>query len=106
MTMMALCRTAFQVGVVGDDPDGATLNNILRAHGIGPAGLISDPTRPTTTKTRVMAHMGLRFPQQVARIDRIDRRPVNGEIEQRVLESIASLGQQVEAVIVSDYLTG
>ncbi len=98
MNIIALGSTAFQVGVVGDDPDGATLKNILQASGINPAGLISDPTRPTTTKTRVMAHMGLRFPQQVARIDRIDRRPVSGEVEQRVLESIASLGQQVEAV--------
>ena len=106
MNIIALGSTAFQVGVVGDDADGATLNNILRVHGIDPDGLTSDPTRPTTTKTRVMAHMGLRFPQQVARIDRIDRRPVSGEVEQRVLESIASLGQQVEAVIVSDYLTG
>src|SRR5258708_18531860 len=104
MNIIALGSTAFQVGVVGDDPDGATLNNILRAHGIDPDGLTSDPTRPTTTKTRVMAHMGLRFPQQVARIDRIDRRPVSGEVEQRVLESIASLGQQVEAGIVFEYL--
>src|SRR5258708_29672013 len=106
MNIIALGSTAFQVGVVGDDADGATLKNILQASGINPAGLISDPTRPTTTKTRVMAHMGLRFPQQVARIDRIDRRPVSGEVEQRILESITSLGQQVEAVIVFHYLTG
>jgi bifunctional ADP-heptose synthase (sugar kinase/adenylyltransferase) len=50
--------------------------------------------------------MGLRFPQQVARIDRIDRRPVNGEIEQAIIARVHELAPQVDAIMVSDYLTG
>jgi D-glycero-beta-D-manno-heptose-7-phosphate kinase len=106
MNIMALGSAAIQVGVVGEDSDGATLKAILRDHGIDPAGVVSDSARPTTTKTRIMAHMGLRFPQQLARVDRIDRRPVSGAVEQTILAAIAELGQGVEAVIVSDYLTG
>src|SRR5258708_17329052 len=106
MNIIALGSTAFQVGVVGDDPDGATLNNILRAHGIDPAGLISDPSRPTTTKTRIMAHMGLRFPQQVARIDKIPRHPVSREIEEAIFGCIQALAADAQVIMVSDYLSG
>ncbi len=106
MNIAALGSHAIQVGVVGADADATTLRSILQAKGIDPAGLVTDSSRPTTTKTRIMAHMGLRFPQQVARIDRIDRRPVNGEIEQRIRAGLESLVLQANAVMISDYLTG
>ncbi|MEP7286401.1 MAG: bifunctional ADP-heptose synthase [Chloroflexota bacterium] len=106
MNIAALGSRAIQVGVVGDDPDAAALRTILQARGIDPSGLITDPSRPTTTKTRIMAHMGLRFPQQVARIDRLERRPVEGEIEQAILSCVQRLAQAVDVVMVSDYLTG
>jgi rfaE bifunctional protein kinase chain/domain len=97
---------AIQVGVVGQDASADALRDMLRAQGIDPGGLISDAGRPTTTKTRIMAHMGLRFPQQVARIDRIDRQPINGGIEQAVLTRLRTLATHVDAIMVSDYLTG
>src|ERR1041385_2642814 len=56
MNIVALGSDALQVGIVGDDPDAATLRDILRSRGIDPSGLLSDPSRPTTTKTRIMAH--------------------------------------------------
>src|SRR5215213_4101615 len=61
----ALGSTAVLIGVRGDDADGATLQNVLHERGID-ADLRFDG-RATTVKTRVMAQMGLRFPQQVAR---------------------------------------
>lgn len=106
MNIAALGSHALQMGIVGDDPDALALRDILRSKGIDPSGLLSDPSRPTTTKTRIMAHMGLRFPQQVARIDRIDRRPINEEVEQQIISSLGSLMSNVKAVMVSDYLTG
>jgi D-glycero-beta-D-manno-heptose-7-phosphate kinase len=102
----ALGSRAIQVGVVGADPDAATLHETLQARGIDAAGLVRDPSRPTTKKTRIMAHMGLRFPQQVARIDYIARHPVNGEIEAQVLACLNSLAADVNAIMVSDYLSG
>ncbi len=106
MNVVSLGSQATQVGVVGDDPTAATLSEMLRSRGINPDGLIADPGRPTTTKTRIMAHMGLRFPQQVARIDRIDRRPINGGTEQAILGCLRTLAERAEAIMVSDYLTG
>jgi rfaE bifunctional protein kinase chain/domain len=102
----ALGSQAIQVGVVGQDAGADALRDMLRAQGIDPGGLISDAARPTTTKTRIMAHMGLRFPQQVARIDRIDRKPINGGVESAVLDRLRALATHVDAIMVSDYLTG
>jgi rfaE bifunctional protein kinase chain/domain len=50
--------------------------------------------------------MGLRFPQQVARIDRIDRRPVTGDTEAHICAAISTLAANADVVIASDYLTG
>jgi rfaE bifunctional protein kinase chain/domain len=104
MNIAALGSHVLQVGIVGDDGDAVTLRDILQAKGIDPAGLLTDPSRHTTTKTRIMAHMGLRFPQQVARMDRIDRHPINGDVEQQIVANLKS--PMPDAVMVSDYLTG
>ncbi len=106
MNVVSLGGKATQVGVIGDDPAGAALCEMLRTRGISPDGLVADPGRPTTTKTRIMAQMGLRFPQQVARIDRIDRRLINGGTEQSVLGCLHALVEHTSAIMVSDYLTG
>src|SRR5206468_12243924 len=71
-----------------------------------PFGVITDTTRPTTTKTRVMAQMGLRFPQQMARIDKIERSPIGGPVELSVISCMRSLARHLSAIMVSDYMTG
>src|SRR5579859_6503025 len=70
---------AVQIGVLGADESGERLKRALAERGINAGGLVVDATRPTTTKTRLMAQMGLRFPQQIARLDRLERRPIDGE---------------------------
>src|SRR5262245_13554414 len=50
-------------GVVGNDSRGEVLQGLLRKKGIHCGGIVSDRTRPTTQKTRVIAHH-----QQVVRI--------------------------------------
>lgn len=104
--IVALRGHAVQVGVVGDDEAGRQLSAELRCAGIDPAGLIVDAQRPTSTKTRIISRSSLRFPQQLARIDRLDRRPISGEIERGVQESIRTHIPGSEAVLVSDYRTG
>ncbi|MFN8418756.1 MAG: bifunctional ADP-heptose synthase [Anaerolineae bacterium] len=97
---------AVQIGVIGDDENGTLLLHQLRDGHIDPAGLVRDPSRPTTTKTRIMAQMGLRFPQQVVRLDRLDRSPISPEIERQVCQRIRELARDANAVIASDYLGG
>lgn len=95
-----------QVGVIGADPFADMLTRALHRRGIDPAGLVVDEARPTTTKTRIMAQMGLRFPQQVARLDHIERSPINGAVEEAITQQIGIHTPDKDAVMASDYLTG
>lgn len=104
--IVALQGRAIQVGVIGDDEAGRQLLTELTRAGIDTSGVVIDPSRPTTTKTRIMARGSLRFPQQVARIDRLDRRPIDGEIQASIAQHLHSLTPQVDAVLISDYRTG
>jgi len=97
---------AIQVGVIGDDTASQQLLKVLQATGINPAGLIICADRPTTVKTRIMAQMGLRFPQQVARIDTLSRDPINADIETRIIDFVDQHIPQVNAVLLSHYHGG
>lgn len=104
--IVALGGTARQVGVVGDDETGQHLLHKLRETGIDATGVVTDPSRPTTTKTRIVAKGSLRFPQQLARIDHLDRRPVAEDVEGAIIAHLENLVPQADAVLISDYRTG
>src|SRR5690242_15598316 len=74
----ALGARACVVGVIGDDQRGRELQAALRSAGISAEGLIVDPERPTSTKTRVIARGTQEAQQQVVRIDRVEVSPVAG----------------------------
>lgn len=102
----ALGGQATVIGLIGDDPAGVQLLAELRRVGIDPSGVVVDNSRPTTTKTRILAEGSLRFPQQVARVDHVERRAASKEIETELIAQVQRLTPQVEAVLVSDYQTG
>jgi rfaE bifunctional protein kinase chain/domain len=89
------------VGVVGHDESGRTLRRILEEQGAQTDALIADKHRPTTTKTRIIAHS-----QQVVRADAERREPVNGELAKRVLKAVHSIEDGYDALLVSDYHKG
>ena len=92
--------------VIGDDAEGRQLIDLLRAGGVDPAGVLTDPERPTTVKTRIVSGGLLRFPQQVARIDRISRELVQPRIVASLSGLIRSSARDVDAILCSDYLSG
>jgi rfaE bifunctional protein kinase chain/domain len=104
--IVALGSMAVQVGVIGSDTAGTTLRQVLQARGIDTDALVKDPGRPTTVKTRIMAQMGLRFPQQVARMDTLSREPVSGAIERQVRTLIHEHMADTRVVLMSDYHGG
>jgi D-glycero-beta-D-manno-heptose-7-phosphate kinase len=104
--IVTLGSYATQIGIVGEDDSAEKLRQILEGRGIDIGGLISDSARPTTVKTRIMAQMGLRFPQQVARLDRLSRLPVDMQTEQRIGEYVMAHIQAADAVLLSDYHNG
>ncbi|MFQ5736974.1 MAG: D-glycero-beta-D-manno-heptose-7-phosphate kinase [Thermodesulfobacteriota bacterium] len=88
-------------GVIGDDDDGSKLVAALKAKGISAAGIIADRLRPTTTKTRVIAHN-----QQVVRFDREKRDKIDRASTARVLGYIKKAVRKAGLVVISDYAKG
>jgi D-beta-D-heptose 7-phosphate kinase/D-beta-D-heptose 1-phosphate adenosyltransferase len=99
--LQALGAHPVLVGVVGEDEDGARLMETLTARGVATAGVLRDRTRPTTVKTRIIAHA-----QQVVRADREARADLAGAPLDALLERLdAELGA-CEGMVVSDYGKG
>jgi rfaE bifunctional protein kinase chain/domain len=93
----------YAVGIVGNDSPGQELTKILGAKGVVTAGFISDSTRPTITKTRVMAGGQATVRQQVVRIDRENKAELAPEIEKKIIDYIQQTIPQMDAVVLSDY---
>lgn len=102
----ALGSTAIQLGVIGADAGATALREVLQARGIDVSSLVVDGGRPTTVKTRVLAQMGLRFPQQVARIDHVLRAPLPPAVEHQVRSLLHKHLHNVQAALFSDYRAG
>jgi rfaE bifunctional protein kinase chain/domain len=99
--VLSLGATCSVYGVVGGDEDGAGLVRRLESQGIDASGLVTDPTRPTTVKTRIIAHS-----QQVVRADRESRREVEEGAERRLRDRVLGDLDTFDAVVISDYGKG
>lgn len=104
--IVALGSSATLVGVVGADTEGEQLRTAMRDASISPAGLITVADRPTTTKTRILSHEPPRLPQQLARIDRLNRSTLTPADEQRILATLETHIPHADAVLCSDYQLG
>jgi rfaE bifunctional protein kinase chain/domain len=74
---------------------------LLEGQQIGCAGLLGAAARPTSVKTRIVAHK-----QQVVRIDRETRDGLDGGMTQRLIKAVESKINQTAAVIIGDYGKG
>lgn len=91
----------YLAGIVGADTRGEVLRGVLRKKGIHCEGIFTDSQRPTTQKTRVIAHH-----QQVVRIDREIVRPVSGWLLKEILKFIETKINVVDALLIEDYGKG
>jgi D-beta-D-heptose 7-phosphate kinase/D-beta-D-heptose 1-phosphate adenosyltransferase len=89
------------IGAVGHDHPAEQLKHLLRENHVGCNGLLGSDSRPTSVKTRIVAHK-----QQVVRIDRESRDGVDEKMTQRLLTAIKSHLPATSAVIVGDYGKG
>lgn len=96
----ALGGSAALSGVLGMDPAGEKVRHSLDATGVE-ALLVVDEGRPTTVKTRIIAHH-----QQVVRADRERADDVSAEVEGQILEHVRRVLPSCGAVVVSDYQKG
>lgn len=104
MGVAALGGRASLGGVVGDDGLGGQLREALGAGGVGlvaTGGLVTDGSRPTTTKTRIIAGA-----QQVVRADVESTRPLDDAIRAALLDATAEARRCARMVVLSDYGKG
>ena len=99
--LVALGARGSVVGVVGNDAAGERLQAGLRELGTQERCLIVDESRPSTTKTRIIAHS-----QLVVRADRELRTPVTGKVEEKIVSCLKEALKQADAFVVSDYDKG
>jgi D-beta-D-heptose 7-phosphate kinase/D-beta-D-heptose 1-phosphate adenosyltransferase len=87
-------------GVVGRDDGGAELIRLLRARG-DVSGILRDGGKPTSVKTRMIAHN-----QQMLRVDRERTDPIAPAVQRRLLAAALKQAARSDLAIVSDYNKG
>jgi len=89
-------------GVIGQDEAGRQLLHLLHKQGLRTEGLIVDPSRPTTIKTRVLAHS-----QQVVRFDRETKERIERDAHRRIFDYVGrQIREGLDAIVLSDYCKG
>lgn len=88
-------------GVIGADNAGDTLVETLASSGLSTGGLIREPNRATTVKTRITAQR-----HQVVRLDRETNQPVADATAAAVLSACRTALRGAAAVIIADYAKG
>ena len=101
----ALGAKALIAGIIGEDGAATTLKEKLVEEGADITGLISVAERPTTLKTRVIAHTQ-QGAQQVLRVDHERRDGIGAEVQARVMTFLAAAIPECDAVLLSDYQKG
>ena len=88
------------LGIVGEDNEGAILEDNLLKNGVK-TQFITDAKISTTTKTRIIAHG-----QQVVRTDYEDIRDVNSDQIKIIKDILDKIISEIDAIIIQDYNKG
>lgn len=98
--IISLGAKATVAGVIGKGLTGKILRTLLEEKNINTEGLI-EGNRPTTIKTRVIAHS-----QQIIRFDKEDKKILEGKTLETLLSFIKKNIRNYSAIIISDYNKG
>jgi len=99
--IIALGAEVQLAGIIGNDNVGRLLIEELTKRSIDTEGVIKDEKRPTTLKTRIIAHH-----QQVVRIDKESREHIYGQALNRVVDFVKAKINDVDAILIEDYGKG
>jgi rfaE bifunctional protein kinase chain/domain len=89
------------VGVVGDDPNGRNLKEILKKDSHINQELIIDESRDTTTKTRIISD-----DQQLLRLDHEVNAPISSKIIEKIQSKFNNISLPIDGIIIQDYDKG
>jgi len=99
--LAALEAIPYPIGIVGEDGTGARLLQLMREKGFQTDGLFVDAARPTTIKTRVIAHH-----QHMVRTDRELRDGIAPHMQEQIFTYLQELMPALHALIIEDYNKG
>ncbi|MDA4125352.1 MAG: PfkB family carbohydrate kinase [Thaumarchaeota archaeon] len=99
--LVSLGASVSLVGLMGSDEYGAWLKSEFTRSGVAHAGVVTDPTRPTSLRTWIMVNTF-----HMLRIDREDRRDVPLPMAKKLLAEAQPLIKDADVVILSDYDRG
>jgi len=88
-------------GVVGRDEGGRELLRLLRGLRVDCSAVLRDPRKPTSVKTRMIAHN-----QQMLRVDSEKTEDIGPDVERRLLEASLRAAARVDLAVISDYNKG
>jgi rfaE bifunctional protein kinase chain/domain len=106
VNVRSLGADVFLAGVVGNDAPGQRLRQAIADVQMHQEGVITDTSRPTSTKTRVIAGSSQIVSQQVVRIDRVDQSEVCEPYKGLILSYIQQILPSMDAIMLSDYANG
>ncbi|MDD5360699.1 MAG: PfkB family carbohydrate kinase [Ignavibacteria bacterium] len=89
------------IGVVGNDSTGKTLKDELKKMRQDTSGIITDITRNTTCKTRVISDS-----HHLIRIDSESKNDISKNIENEIIDKLNESSNEIEYLILQDYNKG
>jgi len=89
------------IGVIGDDYDSKHYLDTMKKQNLSVIGILKDKSRPTTSKTRVIAHS-----QHIIRIDDEVKHDLSPEISKKLIKFVKDNLKDFAAVILQDYNKG
>ncbi len=89
------------ISLIGQDAKGQVLTHYLDKKGVDITKLVSDKTRPTTQKVRIVAER-----QQVARVDRESKEKLPPAIAAKCMANFKKAVKKASGVVMSDYGKG
>ena len=101
LNILSLGGIPYPVGVIGNDNDGKIFLSLTEDSKINLSGLILDESRPTTTKTRIIAHN-----QHVIRIDKESKKYLAAGVQEKLIKFMEDNIDNFDAIILQDYNKG
>lgn len=101
MNVKSLGGIPVLVGVIGYDKEGTVIDALMEENDLEKDGIFYDDNRPTTVKTRIIAHS-----QHVVRVDKEDKKDISEEMENKILQFLQQRKNEIDGIILEDYNKG
>lgn len=99
--ILGLSGQAALCSVIGSDDAGDWIRDRLQSKGLALDGVVIESARPTTKKTRIIAHQ-----QQVVRIDHEEQGAILSKTEDKMIAYLLGELDKIVCLAISDYAKG